>query len=127
MRGAVTDAICRLFHRGWLETEAEVEECTTVQRWRDGIYHTDYYPALGEYVVVFGYTVNGRRYGGTTGSPCQLHKYDKFKIRYNPKCPEQNNTFESSTNWVIPYTKIYSWILALLLALLFALSLVRKR
>lgn len=108
----------RLFHRGWVETDAEVCECTlpnykTLQTVDDGFPS----PLLNGYVVTFTYVVNGEAYEGMTNSPDEVLKHDQFKIRYNPSHPEQNSTFDSKTNWVIGYSKYLHIFLAALLLL----------
>lgn len=108
-----------LFRRGWMEVEAEVCECI-LPHWKtltnlpeDGFP----YPLLNGYVVSFTYTVNGTTYEGVANSPDELLKHDKFKIRYNSSHPEENNTFDSASNWAVSYTKYLDFFLAVLLLL----------
>lgn len=106
-----------LFRRGWMEVEAEVCECIQLG-WKAWTNIPDYgfpNPVLNRYIVSFTYTVNGKTYEGITNSPDELLEHDKFKIRYNPSHPEENNTFDSATNWTVRYTKYLDFFLAVLL------------
>jgi len=86
--------------RGWIEIEAEVQECTALRYGnylgRSGIHRGPW----GNFLITFTYEVNGRTFDGTTVSPDEVQKGDTFAIRCNPNRPEENNTFDSETNWV---------------------------
>jgi hypothetical protein len=94
----------RIFHRDWVETEAEVSECRPLRSRR----YYDYSGggAVGGYFVNFSYTVNGRSFDGVLISPAEVQEHDKFAIRYNPRSPAMNNTFESESGWV-PYLNYF--------------------
>jgi hypothetical protein len=108
-----------LFHRGWVQGEAEVLACSTSVSRR--YVPTRPFGAIGvlPYVVTFQYVVNGNRYEGVLNSPDEVEKGDTFAIRYDPSHPENNNTFDSETNWTYTYTKIFSIVMILLMAILF--------
>ena len=70
----------------WLETEAEVTDCTFARQSYeiDGAgMDTD----LAHYVVTFTYRVNGTTYSGELSSPVQVEPGDTFLLRYNPADP----------------------------------------
>jgi hypothetical protein len=120
IRGRLTDIFTSLLHLGWIETEAEVRECTVIRK--NYVSTTQVMPRFGGYVVTFTYSVDGKTYGGSTFSPDEVQTGDKFAIRYNPRHPEQNNSFESETNWTTTYSK---WFVIIALLLVFYLF-VRK-
>jgi len=116
--GAVSPSLLtRLFHRGWVETEAEVCQCRPLRRSYDVSRFAS--PRLGGYSVTFTYKVNGKSYDGILLSPVEVQEHDKFAIRYNPRQPEINNTFESEAGWV-PYLNYVAngALLLIMLALL---------
>lgn len=112
-----------LFHRGWLDVEAEVLECTTPPRGCTP-YLAETEGAYGPlpYIVTFRYTVDGKSYEGILNSPDEVERGEKFTIRYDPSHPEKNNTFDSETNWTYTYTKIFSVVMILLMLFLFIRS-----
>jgi len=121
IRESLTDWIGWLFHRGWVEVEAEVRDCTPIHK---GPFSTlSLYKSatatFGGYVVGFTYVVQGKEYEGITNSTVEVQKHDKFAIRYNLKHPEENNTFDSETNWVVTYTKYFTVILFLFMVFLY--------
>lgn len=113
-----------LFHRGWVDVEAEVVECTTPGFRASHPYQNDTEGPFGvlPYIVVFRYTVNGKSYEGILNSPDEVEKGDKFTIRCDPSHPEKNNTFDSETHWTYTYTKVFSVVMILLMLFLFIRS-----
>ncbi len=100
--------------RGWLETEAEVIECVSAESCT--IYSGCEGP-IPSYVVTFTYVVDGVEYKGMTISPVEVELQSRMTIRYNPRHPAQNNSFDSETEWIKPVAKLEE-VLALGLALL---------
>lgn len=90
--------------RGWVAADAEVIECVASR------YHADYRtgaPSLvGAYMVAFAYKVDGKRYEATTISPDKVEPGEKMTIRYNPRHPAQNDSFDSETDWAAPAAKV---------------------
>jgi hypothetical protein len=109
-----------LFHRGWVDVEAEVSDCTLIRNYIAT--PRDAWKPLGGYVVGFSYEVNGKSYEGILDSPDKVAMGDKFTIRYDPRHPEKNNTFDSETHWSYTYTKIFSIGIILLMLFLFIRS-----
>ena len=112
-------------HRGWVDVDAEVTECIRIRskgdfidsnKLRSGSFSSmNSTTQWGGYVVSFIYKVNGMKYQGFTTSSDQFKQGDSFPLRYNPSNPEQNNTFNSETNWTAIYTKFLGLILGLML------------
>jgi hypothetical protein len=96
----------------WLETEAEVTDCTyaPVRAFVDGAGVDE---QLAHYTVGFTYKVNGNTYKGVLSSPVQVEPHDTFSLRYNPNHPEENNSLESELDR--PWFKEYTWLFAALL------------
>jgi len=95
----------------WLETEAEVTDCTFARQSYeiDGAgMDTD----LAHYVVTFTYNVNGTTYTGVLSSPVQVEPHDKFALRYDPDHPEENNSIASELDR--PWFKDYTYLVAAL-------------
>jgi hypothetical protein len=90
--------------RGWREAEAEVVECIPT-RFHPS-YRTGAAPLVGGYVVTFNYEVDGKRHEGTTISPDPVELHSKVTVRYNPRHPERNNSFDSETEWAEPAAKV---------------------
>jgi hypothetical protein len=109
-----------LFHRGWVDVEAEVSDCTLIRNYIAT--PRDAWKPLGGYVVGFTYEMNGKSYEGILDSPDKVEAGDKFTIRCNPRHPEKNNTFDSETHWTYTYTKIFSIVMILLMGFLFIRS-----
>jgi hypothetical protein len=113
-----------LFRRGWVEANAEVVACSTPVSWR---YNA---PRMGgegsirplPYVVTFRYEVKGKSYEGIINSPDKIKRGDTFTIRYDPRHPETNNTFDSQTDWTYTYTTIFSVVMLLLMSVVFIWS-----
>jgi len=106
---------------GWIQVEAEVQEC--LKPTRTSIHKAPYYlePQLlaGENLIAFTYSVEGKTYTGILSSKDEVQKGDKFPIRCNPRNPAENNSMDSKTNWTVSYTKILDVVLiALFLALI---------
>jgi hypothetical protein len=113
-----------LFHRGWVEGEAQVIACSTPVSRR---YTTPRPDGEGSsrdlpYVVAFRYMVKGKSFEGTVNSPDEVQRGDTFPIRYDPRHPEKNNTFDSETNWTYTYTAIFSVAMLLLMTVVFVWS-----
>ena len=113
-----------LFQRRWVQGNAEVIACSTPVSRRYSPYLNDTEGTFGvlPYIVTFRYTVNGKSYEGILNSPDEVEKGDKFIIRYDPRHPQKNNTFDSQTNWTYTYTKIFSIAMILLMGFLFIWS-----
>jgi hypothetical protein len=123
-RGMLTNLESGLFHRGWVEGDAEVIACSTPVSWRFTAT-----PLQGggpiralPYVVTFRYVVKGKSYQGIINSKEKVKRGDLFTIRYNPRHPENNNTMDSETNWTYTYTTIFSVVMLLLMTLVFIWS-----
>jgi hypothetical protein len=102
--------------RGWLEAEAEVVECVSASGRTYYPYHERQGLWVSGYAVTFAYTVDGKRYEGTTVSPDPVELHSRMTIRYNPRHPAQNNSFDSETDWVSPAAKVEE-VLALIFVL----------
>lgn len=113
IREALRGFFSGLFHRNWAEVEAEVCECTPIAPRSYTYSRQGVLPRFSGYVVTFSYRVNGKKYEGITNSPDEVKLHDKFGIRYNPKHPGENNTFDSETNWTTAYTKYFTIIMIL--------------
>jgi len=113
-----------LFHRGWVEGNAEVIACSTPVSRRYTPYQNDTEGSFGllPYVVTFRYEVKGKSYEGIINSPDEVQKGDRFIIRYDPRHPQKNNTFDSQTDWTYTYTKIFSIAMILLMGFVFIWS-----
>lgn len=106
--------------RGWIEVEAEVQDCTAIRAARSA---RSTYPRWGGYIVGFNYKVDGATYDGVTNSLDEVQPGDKFVIRCNPQHPKENNTFDSETNWVATL----NWIVWAGIVLAFVAYYVRGR
>jgi hypothetical protein len=113
-----------LFHRGWLEADAEVVACSTPVSRRYTPYQNDVEGSFGllPYVVTFRYEVKGKSYEGIINSPDKIKRGDTFTIRYDPRNPEKNNTFDSQSDWTYTYTTIFSVVMLLLMTGVFIWS-----
>jgi hypothetical protein len=109
-----------LFHRGWVDVEAEVSECRLIRNYITR--PRDAWKPMGGYVIGFTYDVNGKRYQGILDSPDEVVVGDKFILRCDPRHPEKNNTSDSETHWTYTYTKIFSIAMILLMLFLFIRS-----
>jgi hypothetical protein len=107
----------------WLETEAEVADCTyaPIRAFVDGAGVDE---QLAHYTVGFTYKVNGTTYNGVLSSPVEVEPHDTFALRYNPDRPEENNSLESELDR--PWFKEYTWLFVAFLAGLFLLGLLQK-
>jgi hypothetical protein len=103
--------------RGWRETEAEVIGCISAQSRPNYQYYQRQGLWVSGYAVTFAYTVDGKRYEGTTISPERVEPDSRMTIRYNPRHPAQNNSFDSETDWVGPAAKVEE-VVALIFVLL---------
>ena len=113
-----------LIHRRWVEGEAEVLACSTPlsRRYASTRFEAEESIRVMPYVVIFRYMVNGKSYEGMLNSPDKVERGDTFTIRYDPRHPEKNNTFDSETHWTYTYSKIFSIAMILLMAFLFIRS-----
>jgi hypothetical protein len=120
---SIEQALRRDLPHHWLETEAEVTDCTYApfRAYLDG---TGVEDQIAHYVVGFTYQVNGTSYNGVLSSPVEVQPQDKFSIRYNPAKPEENNSLESELDR--PWFKDYSYLFAALLIGLLLLDLFRR-
>ena len=113
-------------HRGWLETDAQIEDCTAtkphLRSWRGGAS-----APIGGYVVGLTYEVQGRRFEAEAISQVKVEKGETIKIRYNPRHPEQNNSILSETSWVSSVVKIETILMVLLLLGLLAAGIMMRR
>jgi hypothetical protein len=83
--------------RGWIEVEAEVQDCTAIRTSHSA---RSTQPRWGGYTVAFNYKIDGETYDGVTNTLDEVQPGDRFLIRCNPQHPQENNTFDSETNWV---------------------------
>lgn len=86
--------------RGWVDVEAEVQDCSAIRHGGARVTRMGIEPGISGYIVSFSYEVNGKTYDGSTLSKDEVQKGDKFVIRCDPQHPEENNTFDSETNWM---------------------------
>ncbi len=100
--------------RGWVEAEAEVIECASAESCTS---YCDCEGPIPSYVVTFTYAVDGVDYKGMTISPVEVELQSKMPIRYDPRHPAQNNSFDSETDWVKPVSRVEE-VLVLCLVLL---------
>jgi hypothetical protein len=114
-RSILRNFVREMFHRNWMETQAEVRDCTAVHSHFTTSPDTSVARGLAAYVVGFTYVVDGKSYEGILNSPDEVREGDTFVIRCDPRQPEKNNTFDSETNWTVTYTKIFSILLALIM------------
>ena len=119
IRESLKDWINGVLHRDWVEVDAEVCDCTPIHRSVFSTLRRSTIAQFGGYAVCFIYVVQSRKYQGITNSPVELQEHDKFAIRYNPKHPEENNTFDSETSWTVTYTIYFTIILFLFLVFLY--------
>jgi len=118
IREALKDFVSGLFHRNWAEVEAEVRECTPIYPSSYTPHWQGTLPKFVGYVVTFSYVVNDKKYEGITNLPNEVKLHDRLAIRYNPRHPGENNTFDSETNWATTYSKYFTVIGILLLLFL---------
>jgi hypothetical protein len=107
----------------WVETEAEVTDCTFVKtRWYvDGSGVDEQIP---HYTVGFTYNVSGTAYSGVLSSPVQVEPGDTFLLRYNPDDPKENNSLESELDR--PWFKEYTWLVGALIVAAMLVDLVHR-
>ena len=107
----------------WLETEAEVTDCTFARfkAYIDGAGVDD---DLAHYSVGFTYKVDGTTYSGVLSSPVQVESGDTFLLRYNPADPKENNSLESELDR--PWFKEYTWLVGALIVAAMLFDLVRR-
>jgi Protein of unknown function (DUF3592) len=95
----------------WLETEAEVTDCTYARASAylsaDGVDQQ-----LAHYTVGFTYKVDGTTYDGVLSSPVQVEPHDTFLLRYNPDRPAENNSLESELDR--PWFNVYMYLVGAL-------------
>jgi hypothetical protein len=75
---------------GWVETQARVFTCG----WKDTPYRAAKYGHAGDYLVVFGYTVDGHYYSGEFLSGRVFNEGETFPLLYDPFNPEKNSKSE---------------------------------
>jgi hypothetical protein len=114
LHAGLNSALSSLFHRGWKETDARIEDCTIMPT------HVHYgrswdTQGIGGYAVGLSYVVDGKLFEAETISPVKVQIHETIKIRYNPAHPEQNNSFGSETNWAPTAVWIEFVLVALLL------------
>jgi hypothetical protein len=98
--------------RGWVEAEAEVLACVpgrTHVVGRSGWGG----PVAGGWVVTFIYIVDGKSYEGTTISQEKVEPGEIISVRFNPRRPAQNDSFDSETDWTVPVSHVEMALLAL--------------
>ena len=100
----------------WLETEAEVTDCTYA-RFKAYIDGSGVEDQLAHYAVGFTYKVSGKPYDGVLSSPVEVQPHDTFAIRYNPEDPAENNSIDSELDraWYKDYTYLVAAVLVGLL------------
>jgi hypothetical protein len=106
-----------VLRRGWIEVEAEVQECIkpTVRPFHNAPYYDEPQLLAGENLITFAYSVRDETYTGILSSKDEVQKGDKFPIKYNPRNPEKNNSIDSETNWVGAFSGILWGGIALVL------------
>ena len=109
-----------IFHRNWIEVEADVQDCKAIKPWYPS---RDATPHLWGYAVNFTYRIDGRTFDGVTVSRDKLGKGDRFFLRCNPTHPEKNNSFDSETSWV----PAVSWVINIGFLLFFVMCFVWYR
>jgi hypothetical protein len=107
----------------WLETEAEVTDCTFARQSYE-IDAAGMDTDLAHYVVTFTYKVNGTTYSGVLSSPAEVQPHDTFAIHYNPADPKENNSLESELDR--PWFKEYTWLVGALIVAAMLFDLVRR-
>ncbi len=107
LREQLVDLACRFSHRGWIEADARIEICGAMEVLDFG--------STGGHAVVLSYEVDGMRYEAEAISLVKAEKGEIVKIRYNPRNPEQNNSFGSETNWTSPVFRIGTILMVLML------------
>ncbi|MFZ0302532.1 MAG: DUF3592 domain-containing protein [Terracidiphilus sp.] len=115
------DLLGSFSHRGWKETDAQVEACGAMD------VLAGVYMSIGGYAVVLSYEVDGKRYEAEAVSSVKVEKGGTIKIRYNPRHPEQNNSIGSETNWTSPAFRIGTILMVLVLLGLLAAGIVMRR
>jgi hypothetical protein len=65
---------------GWVETQARVFTCG----WKDTPYQGAKFGHAGDYLVVFGYTVDGHYFSGEFLSGCSFNEGETFPLLYDP-------------------------------------------
>jgi hypothetical protein len=126
-RARLSDFIGRIFQRGWSETEAEVCTRTVIRTRRYQMTSKSGMTPIGGYAVTFKYVVDGKTFDGVAISPDEVQKHDRFVIRYNPRRPEENNSFDSATSWTEGLQKYYFiFLLLVVLCLVVAGALLRR-
>lgn len=120
------DTIGRFTQRGWCETEAAVVSCSAI---RQRFYTSREVPfSFGRWVISFTYIVGEKSYDGILSANDEVRPGDKFTIRYNPDCPDENDTLASKWDSLDgPILVIYDALLVLFFASLVVLGIVLKR
>jgi hypothetical protein len=116
--------------RGWLEAEAEVIECIPAKSsmfYGSSAYYQPDGPVVSGFVVTFTYKVDGECYEGTTISADEVELHGKVTIRFNPRHPAQNNSFDSETDWMKPVSQAEGVLGLCLLLLAVVAYLVTRR
>jgi hypothetical protein len=113
-----------ILKRGWIEVEAEVQECITpaANSLIDSAYYDGSELLAGENLVTFIYSVEGKTYTGILSSRDEVQKGDKFPIKCNPRNPEENNSIDSQSNWTVEYTAVLAVFLIALFVGFFVLN-----
>jgi hypothetical protein len=122
IRAKFPDLMSTLFHRGWVETEAEVQTCRLIRHKYPYMVSRSGTASIGGYVVMFTYVVHGKPYDGMVISPAEVQAHDRFAVRYNPRSPGQNNSLMSEAEWL----PAFSNVVYLLLILAFLVYLARN-
>ena len=122
------DTIGRFTQRGWCETEAAVVSCTAIRHRFSYNTGRSQPLTLGAWAIDFTYVVGGKPYDGILSANDEVQPGDKFTIRYNPDCPDENDTLASKWDSLDgPILVIYDALLVLFFASLVVLGIVLKR
>jgi len=113
-----SDLLNSISHRGWKETDARVEQCGAMQVQDSG--------STGGYAAVLSYEVDGKRYEAEAITLFEVQLHETVKIHYNPRHPEQNNSFGSETSWASPLVRIGTILMVLLLLALLAAGIMMR-
>lgn len=115
----------RLTHLHWPSTEAEVTDCRAARN-RVSLHSKIEPPLLLGYIVGFSYSVNGKSYAGTLDSPVEVEAGDRFKLRYNPDHPNENNSLCSDNSPSTLYGTAANWVIGILIGFLLLAFLVDR-
>jgi hypothetical protein len=122
----LNDLLSSFSHRGWLETDAKIEDCTaTKPNFRS--YRAGASACIGGYVVGLTYEVDGKRYDAGAISQVKVEKGETIKIRYNPRHPDQNNSIISETSWASSAVRVETILLVILMLGLLAAGIMMRK